>query len=121
MSPFVFLTAALLLNACANVLIKYSMSRAVAPLVPVHGTALAAAAPFLSWSYLLALVCFGANLVCYSLALRSLKLSLAYPLMVSLGYLVILAFGWFLFAERLTIVQYVGIGLVLAGFWLVVR
>jgi drug/metabolite transporter (DMT)-like permease len=41
--------------------------------------------------------------------------------MVSLGYLVILAFGWFLFAERLTAVQYVGIGIVFLGFWLVVR
>lgn len=121
MSPFVFLAAALLLNAFANVLIKYSMSRGVPPLVPVQGTALAAAAPFLSWSYLLGLACFGLNLLCYSLALRSLKISLAYPLMVSLGYLVILAFGWFIFAERLTAMQYVGVGLVLAGLWLVVR
>jgi multidrug transporter EmrE-like cation transporter len=121
MHPFLFLTAALLLNAFANVLIKYSMSRAVPPLLPVQGTALAAAAPFLSWSYLLGLLCFGLNLVCYSLALRNMKISVAYPLMVSLGYLVILAFGWFLFAERLTAVQYVGIGIVFLGFWLVVR
>lgn len=115
--PYVYLGAALTLNACANVLIKYSMSRGVRPLFPIGG----AAAPFLSWSYLLALFCFAANLACYSMALKSLKISLAYPLMVSLGYLVILAFGWFLFGERLSVVQYVGVAVILAGVWLVAR
>jgi drug/metabolite transporter (DMT)-like permease len=41
--------------------------------------------------------------------------------MVSLGYLVILIFGWFLFGERLTPIQYAGIGIILVGVWLVVR
>jgi len=117
MPAYLFLGAALTLNAFANVLIKYSMSHGVRPLVPIGG----ALAPFLSWSYLLGLFCFAANLACYSVALKSLKISLAYPLMVSLGYLVILIFGWFLFGERLSPLQYVGIGLILAGVWFVAR
>ncbi|MDM7913776.1 MAG: SMR family transporter [Candidatus Eisenbacteria bacterium] len=119
--PFVFLGAALLLNAFANVLIKYSMTRGVRPLVSLQGTTLAPLSGFLTPTYLLAILCFAANLACYSIALKSLKISLAYPLMVSLGYLVILAFGWTLFGERLGAVQYVGIGLILLGLWLVVR
>jgi multidrug transporter EmrE-like cation transporter len=114
---YLFLGLALTLNALANVLIKYSMSRNVQPILPVHGML----APFLSWSYLLGLFCFAANLACYSMALKTLKISLAYPLMVSLGYLVILIFGWFLFGERLTPIQYAGIGIILVGVWLVVR
>ena len=117
MPAYAFLVLALTLNALANVLIKYSMSRPVHPILPVHGPL----APFLSWPYLLGLFCFAANLGCYSMALRTLKISMAYPLMVSLGYLVILLFGWFLFGERLTAVQYVGIGVILVGVWLVVR
>ncbi len=117
MPAYVFLGLALTLNALANVLIKYSMSRNVQPILPVHG----ALAPFLSWSYLLGLFCFAANLACYSMALKTLKISMAYPLMVSLGYLVILIFGWFLFGERLTPIQYAGIGIILVGVWLVVR
>jgi multidrug transporter EmrE-like cation transporter len=112
-----FLALALTLNALANVLIKYSMSRNVPPILPAHGIL----ASFLSWPYLLGLFCFAANLACYSMALRSLKISLAYPLMVSLGYLVILLFGWFLFGERLTPLQYAGIGIILVGVWMVVR
>jgi len=114
---YVFLGLALTLNAFANVLIKYSMSRHPQPILPVHG----ALASFLTWPYLIGLFCFAANLGCYSMALRTLKISMAYPLMVSLGYLVILLFGWFLFGERLTAVQYVGIGVILLGVWLVVR
>ena len=117
MPAYVYLAAALTLNALANVLIKYSMSRGTRPLVGIGGPL----APFLSWSYLLGILCFATNLACYSLALRKLKLSLAYPLMVSLGYLVILAFSWFWFGERLTFLQYVGIVLILAGVWFVVR
>ena len=117
MPAYGFLALALTLNALANVLIKYSMTRPVRPLLPVDGPT----ASFLSWPYLLGILCFAANLACYSMALKTLKLSLAYPLMVSLGYLVILLFGWFLFGERLTPLQYAGIGIILAGIWLVVR
>ena len=117
MPAYGYLAAALTLNALANVLIKYSMSRGIHPHVGIRGPL----APFLSWSYLLGIFCFATNLACYSLALRKLKLSLAYPLMVSLGYLVILALAWFWFGERLTFLQYVGIVLILAGVWFVVR
>jgi multidrug transporter EmrE-like cation transporter len=118
---YLFLGAALILNALANVLIKYSMSHAVRPLLRLEGTVLAPAAPFTSWTYILAIVCFASNLACYSLALRSLKLSLAYPLMVSLGYLVILSVQYLMFGERLSALQYAGVGLILVGVWFVVR
>ena len=121
MPAYGFLVAALILNALANILIKYSMSHAVQPLLRLQGTVLAPVAPFTSWTYILAIVCFASNLACYSLALRSLKLSLAYPLMVGLGYLVILAVQYFLFGERLSALQYAGIALILVGVWFVVR
>lgn len=121
MSAYLFLTAALGLNALANILIKYSMSRNVSPLFTVQGTSFAPAANFLSWQFLLGIVCFGMNLACYSIALKSLKLSLAYPMMVSLGYLLIVVVSWFLFGERLSPLQYFGICLILIGLWFVVR
>jgi len=121
MPAYLFLAGALTLNALANVLIKYSMGERARPLFAVQGTALASIAPYLTWSFLAGIVCFALNLVCYSLALRTLKLSVAYPLMVSLGYLAILAFQWmFQMGERLTMHQYLGVGLILVGVWFVV-
>jgi multidrug transporter EmrE-like cation transporter len=121
MQAYLFLGGALTLNALANILIKYSMSRSPQPFLAVRSTIWAPLAPFLTWSFLIGVLCFAANLACYSLALRSLKLSLAYPLMVSLGYLLIVVVSWFLFGERLSAIQYAGIGLILVGLWLVVR
>jgi undecaprenyl phosphate-alpha-L-ara4N flippase subunit ArnF len=121
MPAYLFLAAALTLNALANVLIKYSMEDRARPLFAVQGTVLAPVASYLTWSFLAGIFCFAMNLLCYSLALRTLKLSIAYPLMVSLGYIAILIFQWmFQMGERLTLYQYVGVGLILVGIWFVV-
>ena len=121
MSAYLFLAAALMLNALANVLIKYSMVERARPLFAVQGTALAPVAPYLTWSFLAGILCFAMNLACYSLALRTMKLSIAYPLMVSLGYVAILIFQWmFQMGERFTLYQGIGIVLILVGVWFVV-
>ena len=104
--PHFALTFALVCNAAANVLLKYTAGRS-------------GLATYLD-RYLLALFLFGLNLIAYSWALKTFKISAAYPVMVSGGYLLILLAGWFLFGERLT-VQYAGVGLILGGIWLVVR
>ncbi|MBK8230853.1 MAG: EamA family transporter [Candidatus Eisenbacteria bacterium] len=111
--PHFALVFALLCNAGANVLIKYSMTRGASGEGKLSG--------YLSPLYLLALTLFGLNLLAYSWSLKSFKISAAYPVMVSGGYLIILIAGWFLFAERLSVTQYAGVGLILAGIWLVVR
>jgi multidrug transporter EmrE-like cation transporter len=117
--PQILLTTALVLNASANVLIKYSATRST-PLNagPPMGARLHG---LLHPAFLAGLVLFGLNVFAYQGALRSLKISVAYPIMVSGGYLLILLASWFLFQERLQPAQYAGIGLILAGLWLVVR
>ena len=71
--------------------------------------------------YILAIFLFGMNLLAYSVALKTFRISVAYPVMVSGGYLLILLAGWFVFHERLSVSQYGGIALILAGIWFVVR
>lgn len=117
--PQLFLALALLGNAAANILIKYSMSRA--PERIAGSSWLGRAALFLQPIYLAAICLFGLNLIAYSIALKTLRISVAYPVMVSGGYLLILLAGWFVFHERLSPAQYAGIGLIMTGLWLVVR
>jgi len=117
--PQLLLLSALVLNAAANVLMKYSAAHArVAP--ETAGLAEKLAARFHP-AFVVGLVLFAANVFAYQASLRSLKLSLAYPIMVSGGYLLILVASWFLFQERLGLVQYFGVGLIVAGLWMVVR
>ena len=118
-TPHLFLLTALVCNAAANVLIKYAMVRGE-PL-PAGSSLVSRLLGVISPLFVLGVVLFGLNLMFYSMALRSFRISVAYPVMVSGGYCLILIAGWFLFHERLNLVQYGGIALILSGIWLVVR
>lgn len=118
-TPHLFLLTALVSNAAANVLIKYAMTRGE-PL-PAGSSLMTRLLSVMSPLFVLGVGLFGLNLVFYSMALRTFRISLAYPVMVSGGYCLILVAGWFLFQERLTLAQYGGIALILSGIWLVVR
>lgn len=122
LSWFLLLTA-LVLNASANVLIKYSAMRS-APLAGELSGQLSTAQRLqglLHPAFIIGLTLFALNVFAYQAALRSLKLSMAYPIMVSGGYLIILVASWLLFHERLQAIQYAGVALIVAGIWLVVR
>lgn len=117
MNAYVLLTIALLLNAAANLLMKYAALRAPAAAGGMAGLL----QTYLAWPFLAGLACFGLNVLVYTQALKRLPISTAYPLMVSLGYLVILLVSFFLFQERLTVPKYLGAALMLTGLWLLVR
>ncbi|MBN1296752.1 hypothetical protein JXA80_08215 [bacterium] len=115
----VFLVIALLFNALANILMKLANVRSTLPIdaSPVDRiTGL-----YLSWPFLAGLACFGLNLICYTQALSRMNLSVAYPVMVGAGFAIIGGASYFMFNERLTVLQYVGILLILAGVTLVAR
>lgn len=111
------LAAAITLNAAANVLMKVSAMR-----LEARGTAgapVGMVGQYLEPVFLGGLVCFALALVAYRRALQTLDLSLAYPLMTSLGYLLVLGVSWLLLREVLSPRQLLGCGVILAGVWLV--
>jgi multidrug transporter EmrE-like cation transporter len=119
--PEILLGSALVLNATANILMKYSALRTREP---VAGAGLVEKlAARLHPAFVVGLVLFALNVFAYQAALRAprMKLSIAYPVMVSGGYLIILAVSWLLFRERLGAFQYAGVALILGGIWMVVR
>jgi len=120
MIAYIFLAIALVLNAAANILIKYSTTRTAAAGELAPGLA-GLMQTYLNWPFLLGITCFGLNLLAYTQALKKLPLSMAYPMMITVGYLLILVVSWFIFQERLTMVKYIGAGLMLIGLWLLVR
>ena len=114
------LFVALVLNACANLLMKVGMK----PVAASGGLFKDGAAPALktvltSLPLIVGLICFALNAVFYMYALqsKSLKISLAYPIMVGGGFALIALVARFhpSLAERLTWGQIVGIAFVLIG------
>lgn len=114
------LFAALVLNASANLLIKHGMRQIEAGggllsdgVVGAFGKIL------LSWSLVLGMFCFGANLLCFMFALQRIGISVGYPVMTSVGFLIILLVAGWQFGERLSVWQWAGAGLIVLGVWLV--
>jgi small multidrug resistance pump len=112
------LAVALLLNASANLMMKAGMTRVQADGgVLAGGLAQAFRTVLTSPILVIGLVCFALNAACYMFALQSptLKISLAYPVMVGGGYAIIALVAYLLLGERMTPGQWLGVALILAG------
>lgn len=62
---------------------------------------------------------FGINFLFYTRALQTLNISTAYPVVVGMSTIMIIALSYFFLNERLAVVQVCGIGLVIAGLALI--
>ena len=64
---------------------------------------------------------FGLALVAYNMVLTRLNLSVAYPIMVSMGLIIVVLVSYFVLSESITWIQVVGFVLIIAGVWMVAR
>ncbi len=121
----VALLIALVLNASANLLIKFGMKSLGEEL---------AGAPMLSqgvlglvrlmlrhWPLLLGLGCFALNVVFYAYALQRMPISVAYPVMVATGFAIIVTVAGWKLGESLSVGQWLGVAAILGGVALVAR
>jgi len=124
MKHVIALILALILNACANLMMKAGMKSVEAAGGVLReglpsGIKIVVTSPVL----LTGLFCFGINAFCYMYALQSkaLKISIAYPIMVGGGYALIAIIARFhpALQERLTWGQMCGVAMVLIGIVLI--
>jgi len=111
------LVLAILLNAVANILMKVGMSR----IGKTNGLPALAKKAMGQPVVLAGMACFVLALVAYSMVLTRLNLSVAYPIMVSMGLVVVVLASAFILFERITWIQVVGFVLIIAGVWMVAR
>jgi len=64
-------------------------------------------------------ICGGINLIAYVFALKKFPVSLAYPILVSVGYAIIIGGAAVWFSEKLSAWQMVGVGIIMVGVWVV--
>jgi small multidrug resistance pump len=120
MKYFAALIAALILNATANLLIKASAMNSPQGAGAMAGGVVAAIRGLLTnVPFIVGLICFGLNLVAYQYALQKLQISIAYPIMVTCGYVIIVIVAGMKMGERMVAVQWAGVALILLGVWLV--
>lgn len=110
------LILAIILNAFANIFIKAGMigSKEESMLLLLKNK-------WLSLPIISGIICFALALIAYSYVLSKLNLSIAYPIMTSLGFVIVILASWLVFKESITLAQMVGFMLILSGVWLVAR
>lgn len=109
---YVYLVIAFILNSTANILLKVSSEKGFDLSRPLESVSRNLQLP-------IGLALFAANVVFYYLALRSVPLSVAYPIMVGMSVLIINSYAVFAMGERATAAQVVGYTLLVAGVVLV--
>ncbi len=111
---WIYLVIAFILNAAANTFLKFAADRGIILSgMPLIG--LLRANIFL----LVGLFFFAANVIFYTLALRALPLSLAYPVMVVGTFFLVSTFSAVYFKETVTLIQVIGYAAILGGIALV--
>jgi multidrug transporter EmrE-like cation transporter len=121
------LIIALVLNATANLMIRFGM-RGIDLELAASGAGLLDGGIWgvvklllRHWVVLAGIACFAMNVVFYAFALQKLQISMAYPVMVTGGFVIIVIVAGLMLKERLTMVQWVGVAAILVGVVLVAR
>lgn len=111
---FVF---AIVFNALANILMKVGMSR----VGDTNGWKEMVIAAIKQPALFLGVLSFGLALAAYSFVLTRLNLSVAYPIMISVGLVIVVCVSYFFLNESISILQIVGFGLIILGVWFVAK
>jgi multidrug transporter EmrE-like cation transporter len=111
---YIFLIVAFSLNALANILLKQGALRG---LDLAHGLLPAILG---NWQLIAGAAIFALNILFYFLALRTLPLSFAYPVMVAMGFLIVNGYAIFGLGETIVLREIVGFVLIVIGLMLVV-
>jgi multidrug transporter EmrE-like cation transporter len=112
---YVIFAIAIVLNAVANILMK------VGALKPKEATQITDFFLNMISNPLIisGVVCFALGLAAYNYVLIKTNLSVAYPVMTSVGYVIVVLASWLFLKETITLIQLTGIALIITGVWLV--
>ena len=117
MNTYLVLSLAIVLNALANILMKVAMLKQEKTTDIVSLITQSLTNPVL----FLGIISFGLALIAYCFVLAKINLSIAYPVMTSLGFLIVILASWLFLGENITKVQVVGFTCIIAGVWMVAR
>jgi len=117
MNTYIVLGLAIIFNAMANILMKMGMLRVDSNSDIFSMASQSIAEPVIP----LGIISFILALICYLYVLSKLNLSIAYPMMTSLGFLIVILASWAFLKESITTIQVVGFVFIILGVWMAAR
>ena len=117
MNTYLVFVFAVVFNALANILMKVGMGK----MGNVRNLFLFPLRAFYDPFIISGMISFIAALWCYLYVLNKFNLSIAYPIMTSLGFLLVILASWIFLRETISSIQIIGFILILLGVWMVAR
>ena len=117
MNNYLILGCAIVCNAVANILIKVGMMKLSKTTEMIEMIKGAVFNPAIIAGISFFVIALGG----YSYILSKLNLSVAYPIMTSVGYMIVILASWLFLHETITWIQVVGFCLILSGVWCVAQ
>ena len=74
----------------------------------------------LDFTFIAGVACYVVSLLVWIMGLSRVPVSIAYPLL-SLAYIINAIAAYFLFGEAMTVMRWLGLGLIIAGVFLIAR
>ena len=116
MSVMILIFSAIILNVCGHLFLKAGMNKIGA--ISVDQLLLSFSKIFTTPYVILGLLSYVSSVAMYMVVLSRVDISYAYPLMMGLGYVLIVLFSWQIFAEPFSTFKWIGIVLILMGVFL---
>jgi multidrug transporter EmrE-like cation transporter len=113
MSVMILMFAAIVLNVCGHLFLKAGMNKIGA--ISVDQLLLSFSKIFTTPFVILGLFSYVSSVALYMVVLSRVQISYAYPLMMGLGYVLIVLFSWQFFSEPFSTFKWIGIVLILIG------
>jgi multidrug transporter EmrE-like cation transporter len=113
MSGMILIFCAIILNVCGHLFLKAGMNKIGA--ISVDQLLVSFSKIFTTPYVILGLLSYVSSVAMYMVVLSRVDISYAYPLMMGLGYVLIVLFSWQIFAEPFSTFKWIGIVLILIG------
>jgi multidrug transporter EmrE-like cation transporter len=113
MPVMILMFSAIVLNVCGHLFLKAGMNRVGA--ISVDQLVVSFSKIFTTPFVVLGLLSYVSSVAMYMVVLSKVDISYAYPLMMGLGYVMIVLFSWQIFGEPFSTFKWIGIILILAG------
>jgi multidrug transporter EmrE-like cation transporter len=113
MPVMILMFLAILLNVCGHLFLKAGMNKLGA--ISVDQLLMGFTKIFTTPFVILGLLSYVSSVALYMVVLSKVDVSYAYPLMMGLGYVMIVLFSWQIFGEPFSTFKWIGIVLILVG------
>ena len=117
MSTFIYMALCIILNVCGHAFLKAGMNKigSITPDKLLANLFQIVFTPFV----LLGLLSYISSVALYMVVLSRAHLSYAYPLLMSVGYVLIVIISWQIFKEPFSTLKWIGIFLIFLGVFLI--